>query len=84
MISLSTLGRGKGGVRNRLKIPSVILLPALLLLPACAPAPVQAEEMNPAVPRDLAPQVADADLADLVRGNNEFAFALYPQLFYGR
>ncbi|MBN2083744.1 MAG: serpin family protein [Anaerolineales bacterium] len=62
---------------------AMILTSALLLLPACAPAPVQAQEIHSDLPRELAPQVADADLADLVRGNNEFAFALYPQLAAG-
>jgi serpin B len=60
-----------------------ILASVLILLPACAPVPVQAEEIKSSLPRDLAPQVADSDLAELVRGNTEFAFALYPQLFTG-
>ncbi len=60
-----------------------ILASALFLLPACAPVPVQAEEIKSDVPRDLAPQVGDSDLAELVRGNTEFAFALYPQLISG-
>ncbi len=68
---------------NRIKFLSIILPAVLLLLPACAPAPVQAEEAKSSLPRDLAPQVADSDLAELVRGNTEFAFALYPQLFTG-
>ncbi|OGO09733.1 MAG: hypothetical protein A3K46_02590, partial [Chloroflexi bacterium RBG_13_60_9] len=62
---------------------TTILTSALFLLPACAPAPVQAEEIHSDQPRDLAPPVAVADLAELVRGNNEFAFALYPQLAAG-
>jgi serpin B len=56
---------------------------ALFLLPACSPVPVQAEEIKSDMPRDPDPQVADADLADLVRGNNEFTFALYPQISSG-
>jgi serpin B len=62
---------------------TTLLAGALFLLPGCAPAPVQAEEIHSDLPRDLAPQVADADLADLIRGNSEFAFALYPQLSAG-
>ncbi|MGB7538042.1 MAG: serpin family protein [Anaerolineales bacterium] len=61
-----------------------LILPAVfLLLPACAPVPARAEEVHSDLPRDISPQVADADLAELVRGNNEFAFALYPQLSAG-
>ncbi len=55
----------------------------MLLLSACAPAPVQAEEVHSDLPRDSAPQVSDPDLAELVRGNTDFAFALFPQLFTG-
>jgi serpin B len=51
----------------------------LLLLSACAPEKALAKEAKSDLPRDLAPQVADADLAELVRGNSEFAFALYQQ-----
>jgi serpin B len=61
------------------------LLPAaaLLLLPACAPAAVQAAEVHSDLARDLAPQVADADLAELVAGNSKFAFDLYRQFSAG-
>jgi serpin B len=59
----------------------LFLIALLVLFPACAPAPARAKEARSELPRDLAPQIADVDLADLVRGNNDFAFALYPQLF---
>jgi serpin B len=61
----------------------VTILPAVLLLAACAPATVQAQEARSDEPRDLAPQVPDSDLAELVAGNNDFAFALYPQISSG-
>jgi serpin B len=48
---------------------------------AAAPAPYQ--EMRSELPRDLSPQVPDSDLAELVRGNTEFAFALYRRVNTG-
>jgi serpin B len=62
---------------------AMVLTAGLFLIPACAPVPVQAREAHSDLPRDLAPEVADADLADLVKGNNDFAFALFPQLSAG-
>jgi serpin B len=58
---------------------AMVLTAGLFLFPACTPAPVQAKEVHSDIPRDLSPQVADSDLADLVAGNNAFAFALYHQ-----
>jgi serpin B len=63
--------------------PVAALAFSLLLLPACAPATVRAQEVHSDAPRELAPQVADSDLAELVAGNNDFAFALYPQFSPG-
>jgi serpin B len=61
-----------------------LILPAvLLLLPACSAATVQAKEVHSDLARDLAPQVLDSDLSDLVAGNNDFAFALYQQFSTG-
>jgi serpin B len=62
---------------------TMILPAALLLLPACAPEMVQAKEVHSDAPYDPDPQVAETDLAELVRGNNDFAFALYPNLNTG-
>jgi serpin B len=66
------------------KHPAAIFFTVVLsILPACAPAPAQAQEIHSDLPRDLSPQASDADLADLVKGNNDFAFALFPQLAAG-
>ncbi|MGB7538041.1 MAG: serpin family protein [Anaerolineales bacterium] len=62
---------------------SGILLSAILLLPSCSAIPVTAQDTHSDVPRDLSPKVKDSDLAELVAGNNDFAFALYQQLFSG-
>jgi serpin B len=64
------------------RIPFSVLA-ALLWLPACSAISAQAAEVHSDMPRDLAPQVADSDLADLVGGNNDFAFALYQQFASG-
>jgi serpin B len=64
------------------RIPFLVLA-ALLWLPACSAISAQAAEVHSDMPRDLAPQVADSDLADLVGGNNDFAFALYQQFASG-
>jgi serpin B len=60
-----------------------LLSGALMLLPGCVPITAKAEEVHSGVPRELTPQVADADLAELVQGNTDFAFALYKQFSTG-
>ena len=68
---------------KRYRIMPFLLLAALLLLPACAPAPVQAQEVHSDLPRELEPQVESSDLAELARGNTDFAFDLYKQISSG-
>jgi serpin B len=60
-----------------------IVLAAFLLLPSCSALSAHAQEVHSDKPREASPQVMDSDLADLVKGNNNFAFALYQQLFSG-
>ncbi|MBN1439777.1 MAG: serpin family protein [Anaerolineales bacterium] len=62
---------------------SLVLLSVLLLLSACAPETAEAKEARSDLVRDPAPQVSDADLAELAGGNNDFAFALYGQAVKG-
>jgi serpin B len=78
---------------------TVFLLAALLWIPACtsaapvnpaeattmptASAPAQYQDVQSDLPRDLSPQVPDSDLAELVKGNTEFAFSLYKQIASG-
>lgn len=62
------------------KLACIFLLAAGLLIPACSPASARAEEAQSNLPRDLAPQISTSDQAELVKGNNEFAFALYEQI----
>jgi serpin B len=68
---------------RRILLLSCILLSAILLLPSCSAIPVNAQAAHSDVPRDLSPKVKDSDLAELVAGNNDFAFALYQQLSSG-
>jgi serpin B len=56
------------------------LLAIVLLIPACTVTRAKAQEIHSKLPRDLSPQVTDADLAALVSGNSDFAFALYRQI----
>ncbi len=62
---------------------SCILVAVFLLLPSCSAISAQAQEVHSDAPRQLSPQVADSDLADLVAGNDDFAFALYQQFSSG-
>jgi serpin B len=48
---------------------------------AAAPALFQVAQSD--LPRDISPQVSSSDLAELVRGNTEFAFDLYHQVSSG-
>jgi serpin B len=68
---------------KRLPIVDSLAWIPLLLLAACSAVSVQAQEVHSDLPRELAPQVAASDLADLVSGNSEFAFALYRQFSMG-
>jgi serpin B len=54
-----------------------VILSAVLFLPACTLGSAPAREVHSDAPRDLDPQVAEADLAQLAAGNNEFAFDLF-------
>jgi serpin B len=65
------------------KIILFLIVPALIFgLMGCAPAVsiVSGDEIKSDKPRDIAPVVAAADLAQLVEGNNTFAFRLYQAL----
>jgi serpin B len=68
---------------RRYRIIHCLLLTFFLFLPACAAVPAKAQEVHSDLPRDLSPQVTDADLAALVSGNSDFAFALYHQIAGG-
>jgi serpin B len=61
---------------------SAILALALLAAPlaGCALQPAAAEELRADVPRDLSPNVAQGEVAQLVAGNSAFAFDLYRAL----
>jgi serpin B len=68
---------------RRALLLSGILFLAILLLPSCSAIPINVQDTHSDAPRDLSPKVKDGDLAELVAGNNEFAFALYQKLFSG-
>jgi serpin B len=85
-------------MKRRIHI-TIFLLAALWWIPACtsaaqviaadattmptASAPAQYQDVQSDVPRDLAPRVPDSDLAELVKGNSDFAFSLYTQIASG-
>ncbi|MBN1439778.1 MAG: serpin family protein [Anaerolineales bacterium] len=50
---------------------------------ACSPSSGQAAAAQSGLPRETAPQVPDADFAELVRGNSGFAFDLYREISPG-
>jgi serpin B len=60
-----------------------ILLGVMVTLPSCSSPPTQSQEVPSSLARELAPQVADSDLAELAAGNGRFAFALYRELAVG-
>ena len=65
----------KGAKRRRAVLCSIL---AAVLLASCAPGPIgDPDVIRSKETRDTAPSVADADLAELVRGNNAFALDLY-------
>jgi serpin B len=55
-----------------------ILIFTMSILSSCSPS--SGGEAQSDLPRDLSPQVSDPDLAELVGGNNGFAFDLYRQI----
>lgn len=74
-------------IRNRTCLSGLIALLLLIIQSGCGPdQPVvvaPGELLKSALPRDLQPNVPDADLAALVSGNNDFCCALYQQIAGG-
>ena len=66
-----------------LLIPACSMVPSASAVPATTMAPVKAQDAKSDLPRDLSPQVSDSDLAELVSGNSDFAFALYKRISSG-
>lgn len=67
------------------KVFCFILVVSLVALPGCkqdndSPGTVAVDEVKSEKPRNSAPTVQDGDLAQLVRGNTQFALDLYHQL----
>lgn len=65
--------------------PILVLLVVMLLATSCtaAPKPAEAQVAQSTLPRETAPQLADAELAALVAGNTAFAVDLYQRLREG-
>jgi serpin B len=68
-------------MRRSLYIPCILLL--MTLQTSCSVAPVPGGEAHSIIPRDTTPQVKNTDLMEVVRGNSEFAFALYQEISAG-
>jgi serpin B len=69
-------------MKRSLLLPCIIPI-AMSLNPSCSSTPNQAQEIQSDVSRELSPQVADSDLAELIDGNGDFAFALYKEISSG-
>jgi serpin B len=67
---------------NRIPKTSLLLLVMLAVLSACTWSTTSSEQHSN-VPHDLSPQAPDSDMADLVAGNNDFAWMLYRQVVSG-
>jgi serpin B len=62
-------------------IPGILVL--LMASPSCSIAPSQNPSPSPEATHCASPQISGADLAELIGGNTQFAFALYRQLSAG-
>ena len=61
--------------------PCILLF--MTMLQSCSASSDPADGAQSDSPRDISPQVSDSDLKETVRGNSEFAFALYRQMASG-
>jgi serpin B len=65
-------------MRRFLLFTSILI--SVMALPSCSRLPSQIPTQTPALQRESTPQASAADLTELVRGNNDFAFSMYGEI----
>jgi serpin B len=68
---------------NRAFLFPCMLLIAMTFISSCSPRSSSSPLAQSEATRELSPQVTDPDLAELIGGNTQFAFALYRQISAG-